>query len=107
VEIDGQLFTEYIFSAYPNPICYPILGPHNIGMTRNYPMKPGVPGEADDHPHQKSMWFTHGAVNGVDFWMEGAGAGKIVQDTIDRVSRAAQDRPRSRRRTAGCHPREK
>ena len=47
-------------------------------MTRNYPMKPGVAGEAEDHPHHRSLWFTHGDVNGVSFWHEGPDAGKIV-----------------------------
>jgi hypothetical protein len=27
-----------------------------------------VEGEERDHPHQRSFWFTHGDVNGVDFW---------------------------------------
>jgi hypothetical protein len=26
------------------------------------------PGESADHPHQKGLWFTHGDVNGYDFW---------------------------------------
>src|SRR5690606_7798639 len=46
-------------------------------MTRNYPMVTGVAGEATDHPHQRSLWFTHGDVNGVDFWSEGGRSGKI------------------------------
>ena len=75
VNIDGQLFTQYIFKGYDKPILYPIIGPHGIPMTRNYPMKEGVEGEAKDHPHHKSLWFSHGNVNGVDFWAE---KGKIV-----------------------------
>lgn len=67
VEIDGQLFTEYIFKNHLKPILYPIVGPHGIGMTRNWPMKQ-VPGEANDHPHHESLWFSHGTVNGVNFW---------------------------------------
>ena len=27
-----------------------------------------VEGEDRDHPHQRSFWFTHGDVNGFDFW---------------------------------------
>jgi hypothetical protein len=37
-----------------------------------------VEGEEQDHPHHRSLWFTHGAVNGVDFWSEAPTAGKIV-----------------------------
>ena len=38
-------------------------------MTRNYPMK-NVEGEKQDHPHHRSLFFTHGEVNGIDFWSE-------------------------------------
>lgn len=70
VEIDGQLFTEYVFKGHSKPILYPVLGPGGAKMTRDWPMKEAAPGESTDHPHQKSLWFTHGAVNGVDFWAE-------------------------------------
>jgi hypothetical protein len=70
VTLDGQLFTEYVFKGHSKPIFYPVLGPGGAMMTRHWPMKERVPHEATDHPHQKSMWFTHGAVNGVDFWAE-------------------------------------
>ena len=82
VKIDGQLFTEYIFKGYDKPILYPIIGPHGISMTRDWPMKEGTPGEEKDHPHHKSLWFSHGNVNGIDFWAEGKDKGKIV----DRVA---------------------
>ena len=68
VEIDGQLFTEYLFQSHLKPILYPIVGPHGISMTRNWPMKQ-VPGEAKDHPHHESLWFSHGNVNGANFWL--------------------------------------
>ena len=81
VEIGGTLFAEYVYKGYAKPIVYPIIGPGGIPMTRNYPMKK-VDGEARDHPHHKSLWYTHGKVNGVDFWAEGPGRGKIVQDKL-------------------------
>jgi hypothetical protein len=38
-----------------------------------------VPGEAQDHPHHRGLWFAHGSVNGVDFWAEKSGTtGRIV-----------------------------
>jgi hypothetical protein len=47
-------------------------------MTRAWPMRDGNPNEKTDHIHQRSFWFTHGEVNGVDFWAETAKAqGKI------------------------------
>jgi len=78
VKIGDQLFTRYITNAGPKPYCWPIIGPTGLPVTRSYPMKDDVEGEAKDHPHQRSFWFTHGEVNGVDFWAEGPGKGKQV-----------------------------
>jgi hypothetical protein len=37
-------------------------------------MDDSVAAEKDrDHIHQRSLWFTHGDVNGIDFWSEGKG----------------------------------
>jgi hypothetical protein len=73
VEIGGQLFTNYIFSdGASRSYCYPILAPDGTPLTRNFPMKP-VAGEDTDHPWQRSLWFAHSMVNGVDFWNEGTG----------------------------------
>jgi len=69
VKIDGQLFTEYLVKSESKPILWPILGPTGKPMTRDYPLR-DHPGEAVDHPHQRSLWFTHGNVNGVNFWAE-------------------------------------
>lgn len=85
VRHDGQLFTRYVYADTPKPILYPIVGPHGISMTRNYPMRTGVAGEATDHPHHRSLWFAHGRVNGVDFWLEGPGKGKIVHDRLGQI----------------------
>ena len=43
-------------------------------MMRNYPMKGknGVPGEEEDHSNHRSLYFTHGDVNGKDFWRSNA-----------------------------------
>ncbi len=70
VKIDGAPFTEYVFTGHTKPILYPVVGPTGVEMTRSYPMKEGVDNEAHDHPHQKSIWFTHDDVNGVQFWLE-------------------------------------
>ena len=84
VEIGGKLFTEYVFKDVPRPFFYPVLAPDGTEMTRNYPMKKGVAGEVEDHPHHRSLWFTHGNVNGIDFWAEGGNnKGKIVNDSVE------------------------
>ncbi len=83
VEIDGQLFTEYFFNDVPRPYCYPLIGPGGAAMTRDWPMKKS-PGEEHDHPHHRSLWFAHGAINGHDFWSEEKNFGKTVhEDFLD------------------------
>jgi len=78
VELNGRLFTEYHYTNVPRPFCYPLLGPGGVALTRNYPMIPDSEGEDHDHPHHRSLWFTHGAVNGQDLWSEGKASGRIV-----------------------------
>ena len=79
VEINGELFTEYVFKGAPHVYYYPLLGPGAARMTRDWPMK-DTPGEEQDHPHHRSLWFSHGSVNKQDFWSESAKAGQILHD---------------------------
>lgn len=79
VEINGRLFTEYFYKDVPRPYCYPLIGPGEVAMTRNYPMK-NVPDEDHDHPHHRSLWFAHGAMNGRDFWSEQKAFGKTLHE---------------------------
>lgn len=81
VKIDGKLFTEYHYKDVSRPYFYPIIGPSGAAMTRNWPMK-NVPGEDQDHKHHQSLWYSHGDVNGHDFWAEGPKSGKTVQDYL-------------------------
>ena len=79
VLIGGALFTRYNHApAYPRPFLYPVIGPFGHGVTRNYPMQAGVPGESSDHPHHRSLYTAFGDVNGVDDWSEIEGHGRIV-----------------------------
>lgn len=86
VEINGKLFTEYNFQDVPRPFFYPVIGPTGVPIIRHYPMKNTYPDEAKDHVHHKSLWFTHGEVNGHDFWGEGRSSGKVVHDKFLAVS---------------------
>lgn len=79
VNISGKLFTEYCFKNVPRPYFYPVIGPTGVPVNRHWPMG-DAPGEAHDHPHHNSLWFTHGEVNGVDFWANGDKRGKVVHD---------------------------
>lgn len=67
VAIDGSIFTIYRADDGPKPYFFPVIGPTGVPITRAYPMEE-VEGEDRDHPHQRSFWFTHGDVDGVDFW---------------------------------------
>src|SRR6266702_1834973 len=84
VELNGKLFTEYFFKDVPRPYCYPLIGPGDAAMTRNWPMKTEAD-ESHDHPHHRSLWFAHGAVNGHDFWSEAKNFGKIVHDRFSEI----------------------
>jgi len=77
IEVDGQPFTEYLTLSGAKPILWPVYGPTGKPMTRAYPMGE-APNETKDHVHQRSLWFTHGDVNGVSFWDENAKHGTIL-----------------------------
>jgi hypothetical protein len=79
IEINGELFSEYVYENTSRPFLYPIIGPGGAKMTRNWPMKDEVD-EEHDHPHHKSWWYAHGDVNGIDFWAEGKDSGKTVHE---------------------------
>lgn len=68
VRLGDEPFTEYVFSGHAKPILFPIHGPGGVPMTRSWPIVTDEPDEPHDHPHHESLWFTHGDVNGIDFW---------------------------------------
>ncbi len=82
VSVDGELFTELVFAGAPKPYLYPLFAPGGIAVTRHFPMRTNATDEAQDHPHHRSLWFTHGEVNGVDFWAEGPTKGRVLQQEI-------------------------
>jgi len=68
VKIDNQIFTEWRHQEWVAPFLYPVIGPNGVNVTRHYPMKAGVLGEEPDHPHHRSIRFSHSDVNGFNFW---------------------------------------
>ncbi|MGI8967310.1 MAG: PmoA family protein [Limisphaerales bacterium] len=84
VEIGGKLFTEYYFKNVPRPFCYPLIGPGDLPVTRNWPMQE-TPGEEHDHPHHRSLWFGHDKVNGNDLWSEEKNFGKQVHQQFTEI----------------------
>lgn len=70
VMMDGKLFTEYHYDTEWRPFLYPVMGPGELQVTRDWPMKQGE-NDATDHPHHRSLWYSHGEVNGIyNFWHE-------------------------------------
>ncbi len=68
VSIDGQPFTAFYFGTEATkPYLHPLRTADGTMVTRGYPMEE-IAGEQRDHPHHRGVWFSHGAVNGVDFW---------------------------------------
>jgi len=85
VKYDGKLWANYVADGEFKPYVWPIIGPTDQPVTREWPMGEGL-NERHDHPHQKSMWFTHGDVNKTDFWAEGPNRGRIVHREFVQVS---------------------
>lgn len=91
--IGKELITRYHKGPkVAKPYCWPVNGPGGVKLTRAWPMEEAGPGGTKDHVHQKSAWFCHGdvipegvalsakikGVEGVDFWSEAKGHGRIV-----------------------------
>lgn len=78
MRVGGEPVSTYRVDDGPKPFLWPLIGPDKLSYTRAYPMEK-VAGEDADHPHQRSLWFTYGMVNGVDFWAELKGHGSIKE----------------------------
>lgn len=101
----SKLITKLNFTDYAKPIFYPVHAPCGVPLTRGWPMVKDIPGEATDHPHQKSAWFCHGdvvaegvelknkrkGIEGTDLWAEfGTGCGKMIAKDVQ-VTREDKD----------------
>src|SRR5579864_6735096 len=68
VEIDGKTYTTFYLAPGGNkPYVYPLSTASGIVVTRHFPMEE-FPGETKDHPHQRGLFFSHGDINGINFW---------------------------------------
>ncbi len=90
VRIDGHVFTEFFYGPEtPKPYLHPLRTASGVIVTRRFPMEKAE-GEAADHPHHRGLWFSHGDVNGIDFWMNEPGdkrtnLGRVVLNRIVQV----------------------
>ncbi len=91
--VGKDVVTRYhIGESVAKPYFWPLTASNGAAVTRAWPMVPAAPFDSTDHPHQKSAWFCHGdvipdgielkqkvkGVEGVDFWSEAPGHGRIV-----------------------------
>ena len=89
----NQLIGRYEHSPQlPKPHFASLSTSSGVRLTRGFPMEKNLPGESKDHPHHRGAWFCHGDVipdtpiqtiklphvEGIDFWSEGMGRGKII-----------------------------
>lgn len=66
VLVDNQPFTS-LYTNSTKPYLHPLRTASGKIITRQFPMDT-VDGETKDHPHHRGLWFSHGDVNGWDFW---------------------------------------
>jgi hypothetical protein len=85
VIVDGQPFTTLHYGdAVMKPYLAPLRAQTGKVITRKWPMEASE-GGSKDHPHHTGLWFTHGDINGLDFWgnvKPGPKFGKVVVDKI-------------------------
>jgi len=102
LEQAGRFVLRYEFKSGTKPIVYPIaapiIGDALVGITRDFPMKKAEQKGTKDHVHHRSLWMTHGDVNGFDFWLEEENGAHI--DHVDVVSAEANDEAASLTTTA-------
>jgi hypothetical protein len=69
VDVQGKPFTAlYVTGAETTkPYFHPVRAASGTIVTRRYPME-ALEGELHNEKHQRGLWFSHGDVNGLDFW---------------------------------------
>lgn len=86
VEIKGKPFTRLFIGPETNkPYLHPLRSASGKIVTRGYPME-DIPGETRDHPHHRGLWFSHGDVNGFDFWGNEKRGGKFGRIVLAKVN---------------------
>ncbi|MFA0767083.1 MAG: hypothetical protein OXFUSZZB_000411 [Candidatus Fervidibacter sp.] len=69
VWLGDELFVAYKFPADQHlPYFFPVCAVGGIAVTEEFP---------DPYPHHRSLWLSHGNVNGVDFWLGKPTSGRI------------------------------
>ncbi|MEZ5400079.1 MAG: PmoA family protein [Bryobacteraceae bacterium] len=86
VDIDGAPFTALYVSGtdVTKPFLHPLRTADGKIVSRVWPMEEKE-GEAKDHVHHQGLWFSHGDVNGFDFWANHPSQKSTKKGTIELV----------------------
>jgi hypothetical protein len=88
VDINDRPFTTLYFGGETmKPYLHPLRAATGTLVTRQFPMEK-VEGETRDHPHHQGLWFSHGDVNGFDFWGNVRPGPKFGRIVVDKITRA-------------------
>jgi hypothetical protein len=84
IEINGSLFTEYLFTnGEKYPYFYPVNGPRTG--------KSVTERRLESYPHHSSIFFGCDKVNGGDYWQEGLERGRIVSKEVRLLHDAGEE----------------
>ncbi|MCS7025518.1 MAG: PmoA family protein [Bryobacteraceae bacterium] len=65
----GERITAWHYAAWDKPFLHPLCTASGKLVSRGFPLNP-QPGESQDHPWHRGIWWGHGDINGHDFWRE-------------------------------------
>ncbi len=66
----GEPVTSFLCDPkYDKPFLYPLRTVSGKILSRGFPVEPR-PGESNDHPWHRGIWWGHGDINRYDFWRE-------------------------------------
>ena len=73
IDVGGKPFTVYHFQGTTSqplvrPFFFPVLAADGTELTSDQQTAPAVNGKKPDHPHHRSVYVSHGDVNGADHW---------------------------------------
>lgn len=89
VSIQGKPFGAlYCAREQDKPFLFPLRSAAGVNVVRGWPVEP-APGDSDDHPHQRGLWWAHGLTNGVDFWTNREGTGRYELKSAPKVDARA------------------
>ena len=91
ISLAGQPFSNlYYGSEWASPFLHPLRSASGVVVTRGYPVEL-IAGENQDHKWHHGLWFSHGDINGVDFWRDlgPEKTGRMVVKSRPKTSRNA------------------